>query len=408
MRTLLLVSHIPFTRSENRHDTVIDGLWARDLTGLAASAGMRIRVAAPEINPRQGLQTWGPTADTVGLQSGITFIGFPYLSSRRDIWRWYAIRKVLAREVAAADLIQTSNVFPPYVGLSFAHDLATRLGKKTLFVVAEDFYDMLLWEWVRTGRGALQRWRRHRQLEALDARVRRTAATASLTFLHTPAAVDRYRAVAQQAFAIRQPGHETEDVIPDSAFAAKKTEIETGAPLAVIAACRHKPLKGLDFLIRAGALLKERRVPFTLRLYGGGESTAELQALTRRYAIEQLVEFPGALPPGTEIYRAIAAGHVFAMPHRTTDFGRAFYDAMAGGTPVVAFRTTASVDTLREGIDGLACPLDDAESLASTLQRLHDDRELLAKLAAGARRRAITETRSTWYRLRAERIAELF
>jgi glycosyltransferase involved in cell wall biosynthesis len=267
---------------------------------------------------------------------------------------------------------------------------------------------MLLWEWARTGASRFQRWRRHRQLGALDARARKTASTASLTFMHTPAAVVRYRDAARQGFAIRQPGHEPEDVVSEVAFAAKREEILGGAPLTIVAACRHKPLKGLDFLIRAAALLKHRHVPFRLKIYGGGEGTVDLAALTVRHGVEDRCEFPGALPPGAEIYAAIAAGHVFAMPHRTTDFGRAFYDAMAGGTPVVAFRTPASIDTVRDGLDGLISPLDDAEALASTFERLHTNRPLLAELADGARQRALRETRSEWYRLRAERIAELF
>ncbi len=408
MRTLLLVTHIPFVRGQTGQDAVIDGLWARDLAGLAASTAMEIRVAAPELPREQGLQTWGPSAETVEPGSRITFVGFPWIGSRRHLWRWPEIRSILGREVANADLVQTSNLFPPYVGLSFAHDLAVKRGKKTLFVIAEDFYDMLLWEWVRTGASRLQRWRHQRQLGALDARVRKTAATASLTFMHTPAAVVRYRDAAQQGFAIRQPGHELQDVVSESALATKREEILRGAPLIIVAACRHKPLKGLDFLIRAAALLKHRHVPFRVKLYGTGEGTVALRALAVRHGVDDCCEFPGALPPGSEIYAAIAAGHVFAMPHRTTDFGRAFYDAMAGGTPVVAFRTPASIDTVRDGLDGLISPLDDAEALASTFQRMHMDRALVAELADGARQRALRETRSEWYRLRAERIAELF
>jgi L-malate glycosyltransferase len=119
------------------------------------------------------------------------------------------------------------------------------------------------------------------------------------------------------------------------------------------------------------------------------------------------VVFPGALPPGPEMYQAIAAGHLFAMPHRTTDFGRAFFDAMAGATPVVAFRTAASVDTVRDGVDGLIVPLDDVEGLAAALRRFDRDRALLIRAAHEARTRALTNTRSAWYQYRAEWTREL-
>jgi glycosyltransferase involved in cell wall biosynthesis len=120
------------------------------------------------------------------------------------------------------------------------------------------------------------------------------------------------------------------------------------------------------------------------------------------------VSLAGALPPGPEIYAAIAAGHLFAMPHRTTDFGRAFYDAMAGATPVVAFRTESSVDTVRDGVDGWLCALDDAEALAARLERLDNCRALVAAAAVSARERALRETRSFWFGQRAEAIYGLF
>lgn len=407
MLKYLLITHIPFVRGLQEGEVVIDGLWARDLAGLAASMGTTIRVAAPELTAVSGLQTWGPSTATIGPESNIEFVGLPYIDNKFQIFKWLEIRSVLKREVAKADLVQTSNFFPPYMGLSFAHDCAVKLGKKTLFVVAEDFLDMLSWEWVRTADGRLQFWRRRLELRLLEQRVRASASSASLTFLHTPAAVIRYRDCAKQGFAIRQPGHEVEDVTGTTEFDAKLRHIEAGHDLLIVAACRHKPLKGLDFLIRACALLAERQVPFTLRLYGDGDATDDLRKLADRYGISKSVEFPGVLPPGAEIYKAIAAGHIFAMPHRTTDFGRAFFDAMAGGTPVVAFRTPASQDTIRDGVDGMVCPLDDTESLASTIERLHENRCQLAFLARCARQRALKETRSAWYRIRAKRISEL-
>jgi hypothetical protein len=231
--------------------------------------------------------------------------------------------------------------------------------RKTISVIAEDFYDMLAWKWVRLGATGIERWRRHRMLLALDARVRQSAATASLTFLHTPAAVERYRLATRCGLAIRQPGHEQEDVISGSALTEKCAAIGQGVPLVIIAACRHKPLKGLDFLIDAVALLAARDIRVEARIYGDGDLTPQLRALVVRRGLTDHVSFPGALSPGASIYEAIASGHLCAMAHRTTDFGRAFWDAMVGGSPVIAFRTTASAGTVRDGVDGLLAPLDD-------------------------------------------------
>ena len=80
----------------------------------------------------------------------------------RDWPKWIGIRRVLREAVARADLVHTSNYFPPYLGLAYAHDIAVKMGKKTVFVITEDFFDMLAWEWCRLADGRVQRWRRER------------------------------------------------------------------------------------------------------------------------------------------------------------------------------------------------------------------------------------------------------
>ena len=401
----LLVTHIPFTRNA-QGSAVVDGLWARDLIGLVQANGP-VRVVAPELPAGEGFKTWGPNTVELPESSGITFRGFPPVTSRLHAYRWLKIRAVLRDEVQQADVVHTSNFFPPYAGLSYAHHLANRLGKKTLFVIAEDFYDMLSWEWVRPSKG-FERWRRERGLRSIDRHVRDCATTASLTFLHTPAAVERYRLSANRSFAIRQPGHELDQVISSEDLELRLDSLRAGRPLHLVAACRHSHLKGLDFLIRAIALLARRSAHVRATLYGSGPETSQLLALAVALGVADRVAFPGALPAGPELDAALRQGDLLAMPHRTTDFGRAFFDGMAAGLPVLAFRTPASQGTVVDGDDGFLIPLDDVAALAERIGMLHADRNKLANAAWAARQRATLNTRSEWYRLRAEWTNSLF
>ena len=400
----LQVTHIPFAREGDRVE--LDALWLRDLEGLRDSIGP-ITIAAPQAAAAD-LRGWSPAIAAVKNGEGLEFVGFAPIRSRRDLPQWFGVRQVLRAAVARAELVHTTNFFPPYLGLAYAHDIAVKAGRKTLFVIAEDFIDMLGWEWNRFAAGRIQQWRRDRQLRIIDRRVRRSAASASLTFMHTPATVHRYRMAARNAIAIRQPGHEAGEVIGRVEFECKRRAILQGDRLVVVGAARLRALKGFEFLIMASAILKQRGVAVEIRIYGEGPAADRLQALAQRLEVTDRVTLAGALPPGPAIYSAIAAGHLFAMAHRTTDFGRAFYDAMAGGTPVLAFRTAASIDTVRDGIDGWLCPLDDAEALAAAIERLSHCRPLLAAAAAGARERALRETRSFWFHLRAQAIRGLF
>ena len=401
----LLITHIPFARQGS--DALLDRLWAEDLKGLAAAMGP-VTVAAPEYTDAAKMQGWGAGFATLAPGSGVSFVGLPMRGGRLDLSHSTRLRGKLRQAVDQADLVHTSNLFEPNTGLYFAHDYATRQGKKTLFVVAEDFYDMLDWEWVRTAPNALQHWRRQRTLERLNRHVRARVATASLTFLHTPAAVARYRSYARNAVSIRQPVHEREDVISESDFAAKLAVIHSGVPLQIVTASRLQPLKGLDMLLRAISILAQRGIHVEARLYGSGPQLDSLTGLANHLGIASSVSFPGALSPASAVRAALAQGHVFLMPHLTSDFGRAFFDAIAAACPVVAFRSIASQDTVRDTVDGLLAPNADPEALAAALTLLHTDRALLARLATAARERALSNTKAFWSEYRAGMIRELF
>lgn len=404
-RRYLLVTHIPFAY-DDQGCPMVDGLWARDLIGLAQSTGP-IHVAAPHMASVAELRGWGPNVVPLPPSTGVTFRGFPPVNSWHDALQWPKIRRVLDEEVRKADLVHTSNLFPPYLGLAYAHDLAVRLGKRTLFVIAEDFHDMLSWEWVRPSRG-LARWKREWTLRSLDRRVRRSAGSASLTLMHTPASVERYRLSAACSYAIRQPGHELGQVITEEELESRLASLHTGRTLNLVAACRHSQLKGLDLLVQSIALLVRRGVPVRAKFYGQGPETQGLRRLASTLGIEAHVEFPGALPAGPALDAALRSADLFLMPHRTNDFGRAFFDAMAAGLPVLAFRTPASADTVYDGIDGFLAPLDDVQALAERIALLDRERIRLAEVSRGARRRALDNTREEWFRLRAEWVRSLF
>ncbi len=401
----LLVTHIPFARQADG-SVMLDRLWAEDLQGLAGAVG-NVTVAAPE-SEAQSMQAWGTGFASLTAQDGIAFIGLPIRRGRLDLFHTLRLRKALRPAVAGADLVHTSNLFEPNTNLYFAHDLAVRLGKKTVFVVAEDFYDMLQWEWVRPQQSSFRYARNQRTLDRLDRHVRARVHNASLTFLHTPAAVARYRSCAANAVAIRQPVHEHEDVISLEALAARTAEIASDVPLHLVTASRLQPLKGLDMLIRAVAILNQRNTTVCATLYGSGRQLEALQRLAATLGVQHLVSFPGPIQPASALRDALARQHVFLMPHLTSDFGRAFFDAVAAGLPVIAFRSVASQDTVRDGIDGLLAANADPESLAAAIAQLDRDRPNLNRMASAARQRALDNTKSFWNAYRLQMIRELF
>lgn len=404
-RRYLLVSHIPFARLDNV--MIIDQLWANDLKELTAHVGP-IRLAVPEVPIEEANVTWGPKAVPLDPALQITVVPLPPMYHTWEFWKVWKIRRILRKEVQEADIVHSSNLFNPYLSLLYAHFYAARLGKKTVFVIAEDYSDTLTWEWIRLSKTGLQRFKRQLVLKHMDNLMQKAVSTASLSLLFTPAVVQRFRLYATKGIAARDTTHTKEDVIGDGPFAKKCGEITSGRPLKLVAACRHKPLKGLDFAIRAVAVLKEAGVDVEADLYGRGPETPELIRLAKRLRVDDRVRFPGVLSADSEVFKALAAGHISLMPHRTYEFARALYDALAGGTPPLAFRTPASEGSVRDGIDGVLVPLDNAVALAVAIEHLHKHREELVRLSQNARERALLETRNVWHKFRADLIEELF
>ena len=84
----------------------------------------------------------------------------------------------------------------------------------------------------------------------------------------------------------------------------------------------------------------------------------------------------------------LAESAVFVFPSVMDTFGYAPIEAMAMGTPVVAYRSTALPETVREGVSGLLVEPDDDDALGAAIERLLDDAPLRTRLGAQAQEEA--------------------
>jgi D-inositol-3-phosphate glycosyltransferase len=163
---------------------------------------------------------------------------------------------------------------------------------------------------------------------------------------------------------------------------------------------RMEPLKGMDALIRALALLRDRERPWASRLRvllvggdGEGDQAAwnteqrRLDALRRELGVAEQVSFLGARPQ-EQLPALFAAADVVAVPSHYESFGMVALEAMASGAVVAASNAGGLALTVEDGRSGLLFPPDDHVALAGQIARLLDDPGLAAALRSGARRRA--------------------
>ncbi len=180
---------------------------------------------------------------------------------------------------------------------------------------------------------------------------------------------------------------------------------------------RIEPLKGIDALIKAIALIRQKGVLdrhccLVLSIIGGEpnaeqdsmtEEMARLQNLCVQEGLGDLVTFLGRRSQDTLPYYYSAA-EVVVMPSHYESFGMVALEAMACGTPVVASQVGGLAFLVQDGVNGFHVPVDDPEALSERLITLLDNHALRAKMSAQAVQIAQAYA---WERI-AERIAGLY
>lgn len=152
----------------------------------------------------------------------------------------------------------------------------------------------------------------------------------------------------------------------------------------VIFVGRLHPQKGVDVLLRAVALLRERRPGMEVRydLVGEGPQKDELVALAGELGVGSVVRFLGNRD---DVEALLADADVFVLPSRAEGMSNALLEAMSRGLPVVAAAVPGNTDVLEHGTTGILVEPDDPERLAEALSEVLDDPDLRERLGRAAR-----------------------
>lgn len=181
----------------------------------------------------------------------------------------------------------------------------------------------------------------------------------------------------------------------DSAAARTRVGVPEGDRMLLFVG-RIEPLKGIDTLLRALALLREHSPTQVQRLclsiIGGDEDggVAEervelerLKALCDELGLGSLVTFLGRRDQDT-LPDYYAAAEAVVMPSHYESFGMVALEAMACGTPVVASEVGGLAYLVRDGVTGFHVPERDPGALAQALHVLLANPELRAELGENA------------------------
>ncbi|MBI4770617.1 MAG: glycosyltransferase [Chloroflexi bacterium] len=163
---------------------------------------------------------------------------------------------------------------------------------------------------------------------------------------------------------------------------------------------RIEPLKGVDTLLEAIALMKRRGKPGTERvcvaIIGGDPSgtqaqenaeMARLQQLCEQLGLGDVVAFLGKREQDS-LRNYYAAAEAVVMPSHYESFGMVALEAMASGTPVVASEVGGLAFLVPDAVTGFHVPDHDPDALCHRLEQLLTDDALRRRLGQQAARYA--------------------
>jgi glycosyltransferase involved in cell wall biosynthesis len=139
------------------------------------------------------------------------------------------------------------------------------------------------------------------------------------------------------------------------------------------------PLHGLETILAAARLVPE----LTITVAGGGQLDALLEARPPNVEWIPWIDYEHL---GDSYRAALCALGIFGTsPKAARVIPNKVFQAIACGTPVITADTPATRELLTDGESALLVPPGDPEALAEALRRAAQDRDLLARIAAGGR-----------------------
>jgi len=141
--------------------------------------------------------------------------------------------------------------------------------------------------------------------------------------------------------------------------------------------------KGADVLLRAAGSCRER---FFIDIVGGGACLPRLQTLAHKLGLDDRVRFHGWAGP-EQVHGFYQKAGVLAMPSLWAEpFGLVGLEALANGTPVVAFDAGGIREWLSDGRTGFLVPYADEKKFAEKLDLLIADAEKVKEMGQAGRR----------------------
>lgn len=159
------------------------------------------------------------------------------------------------------------------------------------------------------------------------------------------------------------------------------------APILVGTVGQLAAIKGQDIFVRVAAQLSGRRPRLRFVIIGEDKSPRMsyrkfLADLVAELGASEVIEMAGWRD---DMPATLSSLKLFVSAARAEPFGLSIVEAMAAGLPIVAAASEGAVEILEDGVTGKLVPVEDAETLAQTIDDLLDQPLERARLGDNAR-----------------------
>ena len=153
----------------------------------------------------------------------------------------------------------------------------------------------------------------------------------------------------------------------------------------IVTSARLVPWKGVHGLIDAVAMLRTSFPNASLAVVGDGPDRVQLETYARTRLGENYA-FTGGLPH-EEAFAALTKADAFVLNSSYEGLSHVLIEALYAGVPIVASQAGGNGEVVIDGESGLLVPVGDTDALVGALERIGSDKDLRARLVAGARAR---------------------
>jgi glycosyltransferase involved in cell wall biosynthesis len=157
----------------------------------------------------------------------------------------------------------------------------------------------------------------------------------------------------------------------------------------------RRPLR----ILFAGALHQRKGIGYLLRAVEMLGSDVELTLIGQRFAPNALVDTACKrwrwleTIPHSQVLDVMMQSDVLVLPSISEAFGLVVTEALACGLPVIVTPNVGACDLVCDGREGFVVPVCSSDAIAESLNRLNQDRQLLAQMSRSAQ---VTAARQPW------------